>query len=54
MDRRLVAFADRHHGLVTRELLLATGFTDDAIKHAQRSQRLRSVRRGVYLRRWNA
>ena len=48
MDRRHVAFAERHHGLVTRELLLATSITEGSIEHLLDSRRLRVVRPGVY------
>jgi very-short-patch-repair endonuclease len=48
VERTVVVFAKRHHGLVTRERLLAAGFTVAAIKHAQRAGRIREMRPGVY------
>ncbi|MBS1880963.1 MAG: type IV toxin-antitoxin system AbiEi family antitoxin domain-containing protein, partial [Actinobacteria bacterium] len=40
--------ARAQHGVLTRENLLALGFSPEAIKHRVRSGRLHRVYRGVY------
>jgi very-short-patch-repair endonuclease/predicted transcriptional regulator of viral defense system len=44
----LWALADRQHGVVTREQLLARGFTSRAVQHRVSTGRLHPVGRGVY------
>ena len=41
-------FADRQHGVVSREQLLAGGWTPRMVAHAIKTGRLRPVYRGVY------
>jgi predicted transcriptional regulator of viral defense system len=41
--------AERQRGLITREQLLALGFSDRAIARAVAAGRLHRVHRGVYL-----
>lgn len=47
-DRVLAWFADRQHGVVSREQLLAAGVSAQAIGRAVRAGRLRPLFRGVY------
>src|SRR6266576_3409055 len=44
----LWALAERQHGVVTRQQMLALGFRPDAIKHRVAKRRLHSVWRGVF------
>src|SRR3954451_12086210 len=47
-QQRLAALARRQHQVVSREQLLALGFTSHAIVHQLKSGRLHIVHRGVY------
>jgi very-short-patch-repair endonuclease/predicted transcriptional regulator of viral defense system len=46
--------AGRQHGIVTRQQLLALGFTSRSIEHRRRTGRLHLVARGVYAVGWPA
>jgi very-short-patch-repair endonuclease len=46
--RRIVALAERQHGVVTRTQLLAAGLSDDGITRRVRDGRLHRVHQGVY------
>lgn len=48
MERRLARLAQRQHGAVGRDQLMALGFTRDSITHRLRTGRLHEVHRGVY------
>lgn len=47
-SRRLWELAERQHGVVTRQQLLAADLTDAAIRHRLAIGRLHTLRRGVY------
>ncbi|MGI8845335.1 MAG: type IV toxin-antitoxin system AbiEi family antitoxin domain-containing protein [Thermoleophilaceae bacterium] len=47
-SRRLWELAERQHGVVTRQQLLAADLTDAAIRHRLAIGRLHALRRGVY------
>jgi hypothetical protein len=47
-DRLISALAERQHGVVGRDQLIAAGLTVDAIRHRVRSRHLVPLHRGVY------
>lgn len=47
-DQRLAAVADTQHGRISRQQLLAIGFTDKMVRTRLRSGALRHVHQGVY------
>jgi predicted transcriptional regulator of viral defense system len=48
LDARIVAFANRHHGVIDRAHLLALGASDHVIQRCVASRRLFRIHRGVY------
>lgn len=48
VDRRILALADRQHGVITRHQLMALGLDDRAIGRRVRAGSLHRVHRGVY------
>jgi very-short-patch-repair endonuclease/predicted transcriptional regulator of viral defense system len=53
-SRQAWELAGRQHGIVTRQQLLALGFSSRAVEHRCRSGRLHLVARGVYAVGWPA
>ncbi|HSI79214.1 MAG TPA: type IV toxin-antitoxin system AbiEi family antitoxin domain-containing protein [Solirubrobacterales bacterium] len=49
VERAIAALAERQHGIVTRQQLLATGLGAEAIKHRARRGWMQPVHRSVYL-----
>jgi len=48
MESRLARLAQRQHGLLTRQQLIARGCSDGAIRHMRAARRLERIRPGVY------